>query len=81
MVRVYQRAEVFRLEFCCAICQRRCRRLAQLWLAFPVGEQVEGRWVHRECTSGQVLAVFGTKRVTLMQGEEALKRLASALME
>jgi hypothetical protein len=80
MVRVHNRAAVFRLEWCCTLCQQQCR-LDQLWLAFPPGEHVEGRWIHRGCLDGRVADLFGTARVVLMRGIDALQRLAESLAE
>jgi hypothetical protein len=79
MVRVHNRAEVFRVEMCCCICLKRCT-LDQLWLAFPTGERSEGRWVHRPCTTSRVSEIFGTKRITLMAGRVALERLVESLV-
>ena len=78
MVQVLNRGEVFAVRLACTICGERCR-LDQLWLAFPPGEAVQGAWVHRECTSGQVESAFGTRRLVLMRGRDALQRLAEAL--
>jgi hypothetical protein len=37
--------------------------------------------MHRRCTSGQVEAAFGVKRVVLLQGVEAMRRVAEGLDE
>jgi hypothetical protein len=37
--------------------------------------------VHSECTSRQIESAFGTKRVVLMNGLEALRRLAESLQD
>jgi hypothetical protein len=80
MVQVLNRGETFAVRLACTICGERCR-MDELWLAFPPGEAVEGEWVHRECTSGRIESVFGTRRVTLMRGLEAIRQLAAALDE
>lgn len=79
MIRIHNRAEVFSIEMCCCICLERIT-LDQLFLAFPAGDRSEGRWVHRPCTMGHVREIFGTSRITLMAGREALKRLAESLL-
>jgi hypothetical protein len=79
MVTIVNHPERFELRWCCRICGRRCS-LDTLWLAFPQGRAVEGEWVHRECTSGgRIESVFGTRRVTLMRGLEAIRQLATSL--
>jgi hypothetical protein len=79
MVRVHHRAEVFRLELPCKICDRRCT-IDQLWLAFPPNGDVSiGYWIHRTCLDAEVRRVFGTRRVTLLQGRVALERLIESL--
>jgi hypothetical protein len=78
MVQITNHPDAFRLRWCCQICRQRCS-LKTLWLAFPQGDAVEGVWVHRECTAGRMESVFGTRRVTLMRGLDAIRQLAAAL--
>jgi hypothetical protein len=79
MVRVVNRGNLFRLEWCCAICRQRCTS-DTLWLAFPAqAEPVRGRWIHRDCLNGNAAAEFGTPHVTMMRGIDALRQLAEAL--
>jgi hypothetical protein len=81
VVRVINHPSAFELRWCCKICHERCS-LESLWLAFAPGNAVEAQeaqWVHRSCVEGRVAAVFGSKRITLMRGYEALKQLATSL--
>jgi hypothetical protein len=78
MVQVLNRGESFVVRLACTICGER-GKLGDLWLAFPPGEDVEGQWTHRRCVEGRVESAFGTKRLVLMNGHEALKRLAGVL--
>jgi hypothetical protein len=81
MVRVINRSDTFRLEWCCRLCGRKCT-LDQLWLAIPRGEMVEAQWAHRDCLDGlggRVKSTFGTHRITLMRGIDAIRRLAESL--
>jgi hypothetical protein len=78
MVQIVNHPERFELRWCCRICGQRCS-LDTLWLAFPQGNAVEGEWGHRECTSGRIESVFGTRRVTLMRGLDAIRQLATSL--
>ncbi len=83
MVRVVNRSDSFRLEWCCRICGRKCT-LDQLWLAIPRGEMVEAQWAHRACLeglNGRMESVFGTRRVTLMRGINAIEQLAQSLQD
>jgi hypothetical protein len=81
MVQVVNSGETFAIRLACTLCGERCRRLDELWLAFPPGEAVQGQWVHRACVSGRVESAFGTKRVVLMNGFEALRRVAQSLQD
>jgi hypothetical protein len=85
MVRVINQSDTFRLEWCCRLCGGKCT-LNQLWLAIPRGEQVEAQveaqWAHRPCIDalgGRVKSTFGTHRITLMRGIDAIRRLAESL--
>jgi hypothetical protein len=78
MVQVVNHPDAFRLLWCCRVCRQRCT-LNDLWLVFPVGSAVEGVWVHRRCVEGRVEALFGTRRITLMRGLDALRQLAASL--
>ena len=81
MVQILNRGDVFTVRLACTICGERCR-LDELWLAFPPGEEVDGYWVHRECTLlGRMASVFGVRRLVLMRGEDALRRVAEGLEE
>jgi hypothetical protein len=80
MVRVTNHPESFTLQWCCKLCGEKCT-LDQLWLAFAPGETAIAEWVHRQCVSGQVEFAFGCKRVVLMNGHEALRRLAASLQD
>jgi hypothetical protein len=83
MIHVTNRGNLFRLEWCCAICRQKCT-LDTLWLAFPAvaapqAAPVQGHWIHRTCLNGNAAAVFETPHVTMMHGLEALRQLAEAL--
>jgi hypothetical protein len=80
MVRVINRGDSFFVRLPCRICGERCR-LSALWLAFPPGEEVDGYWVHRDCVSSRVESTFGVRRLVLMRGEDALRRVAEGLEE
>jgi hypothetical protein len=60
-----------------------CRRLtlADSWVIFPPDAKAEeGRWVHRHCaTDTQLRMLFGTKNITFMRGEDAIRRLLTSL--
>ena len=53
--------------------------MEDLWLGFPPGEAVQGEWLHRRCADGHVQALFGTRRIVMMRGIDAIRRLAEAL--
>ena len=78
MVQIINRAESFLVRLVCALCGEKCRA-DDFWLAFPPGDVAEGRFVHRRCTSGRLESAFGVKRVVLLQGVEAMKRVAESL--
>lgn len=78
MVQIFNRGDSFIVRLACTICGERCR-LDQLWLAFPSGESVQGQWVHETCVSGKAEATFGSKRIVLMRGADALRRVAESL--
>jgi hypothetical protein len=83
MVKVINTESSFRLEWCCRLCGRKCT-LDELWLAIPRGQQVEAQWAHRTCltgVNGQIEAVFGSQRVAMMRGIDALRQLASSLQD
>ena len=78
MVQVLNRGETFAVRLACTICGERCR-LEDLWLGFPPGEAVQAEWLHRRCADGHVQALFGTRRIVMMRGIDAIRRLAEAL--
>jgi hypothetical protein len=80
MVRVTNHPESFNLQWRCKLCGEKCT-LDQLWLAFAPRETAIAEWVHKQCVSGQVESAFGSKRVVLMNGHEALRRLAASLQD
>jgi hypothetical protein len=83
MVRVINRSDSFRLEWCCRLCGRKCR-LSELWLVIPRGEHAEAQWAHRSCfdgLNGRLESVFETHRVTLMRGINAIEQLAQSLQD
>jgi hypothetical protein len=80
VVQIINRAESFLVRLVCALCGEKCRA-DDFWLAFPPGDVAEGRFVHRRCTSGRLESAFGVKRVVLLQGAEAMKRVAESLDE
>jgi hypothetical protein len=77
-VQIVNRGDSFIVRLACAVCGERCR-LSELWLGFPPGEFVQGQWVHDTCVSGKAEATFGSKRIVLMRGADALRRVAESL--
>ena len=80
MVQVLHRGETFAVRLACKICGERCR-LDDLWLGFPPGEAVQAEWLHRRCADGHVQELFGTRRIVMMRGLEALRQLAQSLQD
>jgi hypothetical protein len=78
MVQIVSRGDSFIVRLACTVCGERCR-LSELWLGFPPGEFVQGQWVHDTCVSGKAEATFGSKRIVLMRGSDALRRVAESL--
>jgi hypothetical protein len=80
MIQVVNRGETFAVRLACKMCGERCR-LEDLWLGFPPGEAVQGEWLHRRCADGHVQELFGTRRIVMMRGIDAIRRLAEALQD
>jgi hypothetical protein len=66
---------------CCQVCHR-VMSLMEAWLGFPaVTEQTPQRpvvWLHKDCASGQAVALFDTPKMTLWRALDCFQRLMRA---
>jgi hypothetical protein len=66
---------------CCQVCHR-AMSLREAWLGFPVvterTPQCQAVWLHKDCASGQAVALFDTPKMTLWRATDAFHRLLRA---
>jgi hypothetical protein len=79
MVLVRSHEEGTYINLCCVLC-RQPLTLHETWLAFPADANgAEGKWIHRTCSNGRIVELFGQPRATMMRGRDALRSMAARL--